>query len=65
LEEAEALLRPLKAPRAIPTRPEATSTASTVNAVEGQARVAEVARMLGGEKLSPATLAHAQEMLVT
>jgi DNA repair protein RecN (Recombination protein N) len=38
-------------------------TASTVNAVEGQARVAEVARMLGGEKLSPATLAHAKEML--
>ena len=40
-------------------------TASTVNAVEGQARVAEVARMLGGEKLSPATLAHAKEMLGT
>jgi DNA repair protein RecN (Recombination protein N) len=40
-------------------------TASTVNAVEGPARVAEVARMLGGEKLSPATLAHAKEMLGT
>ena len=40
-------------------------TASTVNTVEGPARVAEVARMLGGEKLSPATLAHAKEMLGT
>ena len=38
-------------------------TASTVIAVEGPSRVAEVARMLGGDKLSPATLAHAKEML--
>jgi DNA repair protein RecN (Recombination protein N) len=38
-------------------------TASTVNAVEGQARVAEIARMLGGEKRSDTTLAHAREML--
>ena len=38
-------------------------TASTVNAVEGQTRVAEVARMLGGEKRSDTTLAHAREML--
>jgi DNA repair protein RecN (Recombination protein N) len=38
-------------------------TASTVNAVEGQNRVAEVARMLGGEKRSDTTLAHAREML--
>ena len=38
-------------------------TASTVNAVTGQARVAEVARMLGGEKRSDTTLAHAREML--
>ena len=38
-------------------------TASTVNLVEGQARVAEVARMLGGEKRSDTTLAHAREML--
>ena len=29
----------------------------------GEARVAEVARMLGGERLSGTSLAHAQEML--
>jgi len=46
-------------------RSDKDGTASTVNAVEGPARVAEVARMLGGEKLSPATLAHATEMLGT
>ncbi|RYG08602.1 MAG: DNA repair protein RecN, partial [Burkholderiales bacterium] len=39
------------------------STASTVEAVHGERRVAEVARMLGGEKLSGTTLAHAKEML--
>jgi DNA repair protein RecN (Recombination protein N) len=38
-------------------------TASTVEAVNGEQRVAEVARMLGGEKLSGTTLAHAKEML--
>lgn len=38
-------------------------TFSTVDAVTGQARVAEIARMLGGEKLSSATVAHAREML--
>jgi len=38
-------------------------TASTVEAVHGELRVAEVARMLGGEKLSVTTLAHAKEML--
>ncbi len=38
-------------------------TASTVEAVHGEQRVAEVARMLGGEKLSGTTLAHAKEML--
>ena len=38
-------------------------TASTVEAVHGEQRVAEVARMLGGEKLSSTTLAHAKEML--
>ena len=38
-------------------------TFSTVEAVTGQARIAEIARMLGGEKLSSATVAHAREML--
>ncbi|MES3004279.1 MAG: DNA repair protein RecN [Pseudomonadota bacterium] len=36
---------------------------STVAAVHGEQRVAEVARMLGGEHLSGTTLAHAKEML--
>jgi len=39
------------------------TTLSTVTAVQGEARVAEVARMLGGERLSSTTLAHAKEML--
>ncbi len=34
-----------------------------VDAVIGESRVAEIARMLGGEKLSSTSLAHAQEML--
>ena len=38
-------------------------TTSTVEAVHGEQRVGEVARMLGGEKLSGTTLAHAKEML--
>lgn len=38
-------------------------TASSVALVHGEQRVAEVARMLGGEKLSSTTLAHAKEML--
>ena len=38
-------------------------TASEVQAVAGEARVAEIARMLGGERLSSTSLAHAQEML--
>ena len=38
-------------------------TMSTVAAVNGEERVAEVARMLGGERLSGTTLAHAKEML--
>ena len=38
-------------------------TSSTVAPVEGEQRVAEVARMLGGERLSGTTLAHAKEML--
>jgi DNA repair protein RecN (Recombination protein N) len=39
------------------------TTLSTVSAVQGEQRVGEVARMLGGEKLSSTTLAHAKEML--
>ena len=40
-------------------------TLSTVTRLQGEQRVAEIARMLGGEKLSNATLAHAKEMLGT
>jgi DNA repair protein RecN (Recombination protein N) len=36
---------------------------SAIDAVSGESRVAEIARMLGGEKLSGTSLAHAQEML--
>ncbi|HSW06252.1 DNA repair protein RecN [Aquabacterium sp.] len=39
------------------------STASDVQAVIGEARVAEVARMLGGERMAGTSLAHAQAML--
>ena len=39
------------------------ATLSDVRSVAGEVRVAEVARMLGGEKLSNTTLAHAKEML--
>ena len=38
-------------------------THSEVRGVDGEARVAEIARMLGGERLSGTSLAHAQEML--
>ena len=38
-------------------------TLSSVAAVQGEQRVGEIARMLGGEKLSSTTLAHAKEML--
>ncbi|MEO6972371.1 MAG: DNA repair protein RecN [Rhodoferax sp.] len=41
----------------------ANGTLSTVAPVTGEQRVAEVARMLGGERLSNTTLAHAKEML--
>jgi DNA repair protein RecN (Recombination protein N) len=40
-----------------------TKTLSKVGDVSGEQRVAEIARMLGGEKLSGTTLAHAKEML--
>lgn len=38
-------------------------THSEVRSVTGETRVAEIARMLGGEHLSSTSLAHAQEML--
>ncbi len=41
------------------------TTTSAVAPVTGEARVAEIARMLGGEKLSSTSLAHAQEMLAS
>ena len=44
-------------------RTENGKTLSTVEAVDGEFRVAEIGRMLGGEKLSSTTLAHAKEML--
>ncbi|WP_181179005.1 DNA repair protein RecN [Methylibium rhizosphaerae] len=43
----------------------AGSTTSDVSLVLGEARVAEIARMLGGQQLSGASLAHAKEMLAT
>ena len=39
------------------------ATLSQVGLVQGEARVGEIARMLGGERLSSTTLAHAKEML--
>jgi DNA repair protein RecN (Recombination protein N) len=36
---------------------------SSVTSIAGEQRVTEIARMLGGEKLSATTLAHAREML--
>jgi DNA repair protein RecN (Recombination protein N) len=39
------------------------STRSDVQPVAGEARVAEIARMLGGERQTGTTLAHAQELL--
>ena len=44
---------------------DASGARSTVEAVAGVARTAEIARMLGGEKLSSTSLAHAQEMLAS
>jgi DNA repair protein RecN (Recombination protein N) len=42
---------------------EANATQSSVQEAQGEQRVAEIARMLGGERLSGTTLAHAREML--
>ncbi len=39
------------------------STVSTVQQAQDEQRTAEIARMLGGQAMSAATLAHAQEML--
>ena len=44
---------------------DAQGTASQVAMVDADARVKEIARMLGGEKVSDTTLAHAREMLNT
>ena len=44
-------------------RTELGTTFSTVEQVTGEQRVNEIARMLGGERISGTTLAHAQEML--
>ena len=46
-------------------RSDAQGTSSQVSALTGDARVSEIARMLGGEKVSDTTLAHAREMLQT
>ncbi|RQO61753.1 DNA repair protein RecN [Paucibacter sp. KBW04] len=42
---------------------QAGQTHSTVRTVAGETRTAEIARMLGGERLSSTSIAHAQEML--
>ncbi len=39
------------------------TTLSSVGRVQGESRVAEIARMLGGERLLETTVAHAKEML--
>ncbi|EKD97838.1 MAG: DNA repair protein RecN [uncultured bacterium] len=44
-------------------RRNAAGTTSTVTPVLGDLRVAEVARMLGGERPTGTSLAHASEML--
>ncbi len=44
---------------------DAQGTSSQVTALNADARVNEIARMLGGEKMSDTTLAHAREMLQT
>jgi DNA repair protein RecN (Recombination protein N) len=44
---------------------DAQGTSSQVAALGAHARVNEIARMLGGEKVSETTLAHAREMLHT
>jgi DNA repair protein RecN (Recombination protein N) len=43
---------------------DAQGVASSVTLVEDDERVSEIARMLGGEKISDTTRAHAREMLL-
>ena len=43
----------------------AAGSASTVTPAKQENRIREVARMLGGERLSDTTLAHAREMLLS
>jgi DNA replication and repair protein RecN len=38
-------------------------TRTVVERLEGEARIAEIARMLGGAELTPTTFKHAREML--
>lgn len=40
-----------------------TSTVSSVTPVQGEERVIELARMLGGERVLPSTMTHARDML--
>jgi len=40
-----------------------TSTVSSVTPVQGEKRVMELARMLGGERVLASTLTHARDML--
>ena len=52
------------AKRAAPAAPgEVPRTESTVRPLDGEARTQEIARMLGGERISATSLAHAREML--
>ena len=52
------------AKRAAPAAPDETPrTESTVRPLDGEARTQEIARMLGGERISATSLAHAREML--
>jgi DNA repair protein RecN (Recombination protein N) len=44
-------------------RPKSNTTISSVDPLAGEEREMEMARMLGGEHLSEATMAHAREML--
>jgi DNA repair protein RecN (Recombination protein N) len=44
-------------------RQAATGAESSVAALDAEGRAREIARMLGGERVSPASLAHAREML--
>jgi DNA repair protein RecN (Recombination protein N) len=44
-------------------RKDPSGTTSTVLVIRDESRVAEIARMLGGERSTSTTLAHAREML--